>query len=82
MNAQGTGLGLSICKRMIEQMGGEVSVDSIYGKGTTFTIKINTKAKAKIIQVDRESNESNQSIVVRNPNQLGAALSGIIESVD
>lgn len=45
MNAQGTGLGLNICKRMIEQMGGEVKVDSIYGKGSTFTININTRGK-------------------------------------
>ena len=27
-NKQGTGLGLSICKKMIEQMGGSVSVKS------------------------------------------------------
>ena len=44
-NAQGTGLGLSICKRMIEQMGGSVEVDSEEGVGTTFTIFINAKAK-------------------------------------
>ena len=31
MNHQGTGLGLSICKRMLEQMGGSVKVDSIEG---------------------------------------------------
>ena len=31
MNLQGTGLGLSICKRIIEQMGGKVKVDSILG---------------------------------------------------
>lgn len=44
-NAQGTGLGLSICKRMIEQMGGQVMVDSEEKIGTTFTILINAKAK-------------------------------------
>ena len=45
INAQGTGIGLSICKRMIEKMGGEVKVDSIFGKETTFTININTRGK-------------------------------------
>jgi signal transduction histidine kinase len=44
INAQGTGLGLSICKRMIEQMGGTVSVQSKEGEGSTFTINLVTKA--------------------------------------
>lgn len=45
MNAMGTGLGLSICKRMIEHMGGKVTVDSEEGIGTTFTVELSTKAQ-------------------------------------
>jgi PAS domain S-box-containing protein len=33
----GTGLGLTICKRLINMMGGEIWVESVYGQGTTFS---------------------------------------------
>lgn len=39
---QGTGLGLSISKRFIEHLGGKLSVESEFGVGSKFSIKIST----------------------------------------
>lgn len=39
-NIEGTGLGLSISRQLVEMMGGTISVDSVYHKGSVFTIEL------------------------------------------
>ncbi|HJZ85763.1 MAG TPA: ATP-binding protein [Polyangia bacterium] len=38
----GTGLGLTICRRMAQLLGGDITVESLVGRGSSFTVVIDT----------------------------------------
>ena len=44
----GTGLGLSICQKLVKLMYGKIEVESIVGKGATFTITLKKDRRSKL----------------------------------
>lgn len=61
----GTGLGLSICKKLIEMMGGKITVSSVVGKGSAFKFYLPlTKNSTDIVEQPKPPILKNRSVLI------------------
>lgn len=75
---EGTGLGLAITKKLLELMGGQIVVQSVYGKGSKFTIALDQKivtnpttvVETKTVVATSKLNLTGKKILVVDDNMI------------
>ncbi|MGL5872498.1 MAG: response regulator [Xenococcaceae cyanobacterium] len=68
----GTGLGLAITQKFSQMMGGDINVESVFGKGSTFTmhLPVNIQPLPEIYSFDRSLNSEEFFVELQGQNTI------------
>ena len=78
----GTGLGLTIVKQLVDSMGGQISLDSEVGRGTSFHISLPMKRPAMMVSADKGSILAGEQVFLFTKDKKAAAhLIDVVEGL-